>query len=1846
MLTPSLNTVMTRLLIVVAVLATLALVVPAVFAQEAVKGMMTVDYDENDTGAVITFTSTDPEGSGVDWDVTGLDADDFMIDERGVLTFKRSPNYESPTDRGREDDTTTTDVDEMATSSDNMYIITVRATEQRTEGADVRALSTETHVTVEVTDVPEPGMVTLTRLQPEVGTPIMAMVSDPDGTAGDPDGTPTDVTWQWYVSTVQNPVATANNHWIMATGDDASAGDGIYTPKGMRVTGGTVTLPDPNVAMDEGKYLRVVATYHDRNGATSTAMTVSMNAVRAEVSSDLDGAETPENGSPGFREGADYSRSVPENTAVGMPVGAPVVATDPNGDTLTYELDNDVELPPANPDGTVNTDDTAATGMDDVNYFSINKATGQIMVAMMLDFDMNGSPPDGKYMFYVRAIDPSGETAHVMVTVTATNANDAPMIMGSVASTGAPPEFVDRPGAPTELRVNEKAGDSYDGLPGMPERSVPGGMNVFTASDQDARGQIFWSIEGEDVDDFELTQSSPDPVIGIRGPDEPIALKFKMDPDYETPTDSNKDSVYKVTLVARDSVGDMDKRPLTIFVDNVPEDGMATLSEEQPLVGEQITAMVKDPDNGVAIVTWQWLKATSTADTFMVIPGATTGTYTPVKDDDGYYLEARATYTDITSETDDPDTVEIDERTQKASDTTNDVEEPEAKNPETEEDMLYRVTVRSENAVRVQPGAPTDVEAPEFSASSYDRMVAENSEVDTIVGDPVQAVPELDDKGNPETVFEYTLADTITGDDDFFTISPATGQIRVGEVDFPARLSAEVMDVPDGATDPDMIDPTLDYEGNNTFTLIVTAMDSDNNSRKAMTEVNITLKDLNEKPYFDKASREAVMATTTYSEHRTNAVVPMMAAVEPDGGDLRWEVTGDDADDFMIVDTEDIDDGKDRVQLVFKSQPDFENLKGSATSTLDEEGTAIDPLVPGDTYMVTVRATEMSAVGGGPALAAELDVAIRVTNHDEPGMVELNWLQPEVSTEIMATTTDPDGTGTDTVGYTWYRSRSSSLVSRSPSPDTGRLVSEWELIRDGGATTTGSTYTPVAADVGRYLLARASYSDGVGDDPDAAVGISANTVRADVPDNENNSPDFNSNVATRSVPEDTAVGMPVGAPVMVDTNEDGDVLTYEIVMSTTGEAATDLIVGTPGNSQVVAGDLPFFSIDKATGQLMVKKMLSAEETDGRRTYGADGATAGKYTIVVRATDPSGEPDDQNRDDIVVTITATDVDEAPGVKDGMAELSVCEVNDGAYVGLGYNTEDCALATTTENAMGMNNYNLYHRSEEDLLDRAEWPEPIAGPDGSLFEYSVPGNGIGRRLHFKSQPDYEHPMDANRDNVYEVTIRVVDSDDLVGNMGVRITVTNVDEMGTLTLSPEQPDDGMPVKAMITDPDSPEAYGGVVITNWEWAATTTSGVMDFPEGDMVDSSMYMHTGTVGQFLHARVSYRDGASVMDDPVTALDERNDYPGPGTPTDSSAQNFVENKKFMSGGADTLYYNSDEMATSSTANAVQPDPDPTTDPDAPATGVERFELMVYENVPSTGYVGDPLQDLMVKSGDRVLADRNMIGGPDGATFEFAEAHDSEDDDLTYYDGSDDTLTPADAMSLITATGGTDVDDKAGQLALAPAMHLDYEMKDTYVIEVTDPNAEIEISTYRVTIKVMDVNEAPTMPKELKGPAPVLNTAPMFYATSTDGMMMVATSTTRMVAENTAADMDIGDPVMATDADRGDTVTYTLGGADAASFAINSETGQLMTSAALDYETKMEYMVTVTATDSDGETAMIYVTVMVTNVGLDNMYDMNEDDTISRDEVIAAIRDYLFNDALDRDGVIEVIRLYLFP
>ena len=71
---------------------------------------------ERRTDAVgTTYTATDPEGDTIEWTLAGYDADDFSISTVGVLTFEASPDFEAPTDTGR----------------NNVYEVTVEASRQR-----------------------------------------------------------------------------------------------------------------------------------------------------------------------------------------------------------------------------------------------------------------------------------------------------------------------------------------------------------------------------------------------------------------------------------------------------------------------------------------------------------------------------------------------------------------------------------------------------------------------------------------------------------------------------------------------------------------------------------------------------------------------------------------------------------------------------------------------------------------------------------------------------------------------------------------------------------------------------------------------------------------------------------------------------------------------------------------------------------------------------------------------------------------------------------------------------------------------------------------------------------------------------------------------------------------------------------------------------------------------------------------------------------------------------------------------------------------------------------------------------------------------------------------------------------------------------------------------------------------------------------------------------------------------------------------------------------------------------------------------------------------------------------
>ena len=101
----------------------------------AVNGPASVDFAENTSEAVATFTTTALTNEPVAWTLSGGDASVFAV-EGGVLEFADIPDYEKPSDA----------------DADNDYEVTVTATDASTASAGI-------DVTVTVTDVNDPSFV-------------------------------------------------------------------------------------------------------------------------------------------------------------------------------------------------------------------------------------------------------------------------------------------------------------------------------------------------------------------------------------------------------------------------------------------------------------------------------------------------------------------------------------------------------------------------------------------------------------------------------------------------------------------------------------------------------------------------------------------------------------------------------------------------------------------------------------------------------------------------------------------------------------------------------------------------------------------------------------------------------------------------------------------------------------------------------------------------------------------------------------------------------------------------------------------------------------------------------------------------------------------------------------------------------------------------------------------------------------------------------------------------------------------------------------------------------------------------------------------------------------------------------------------------------------------------------------------------------------------------------------------------------------------------------------------------------------------------------------------------------
>ena len=370
---------------------------------------------------------------------------------------------------------------------------------------------------------------------------------------------------------------------------------------------------------------------------------------------------------------------------------------------------------------------------------------------------------------------------------------------------------------------------------------------------------------------------------------------------------------------------------------------------------------------------------------------------------------------------------------------------------------------------------------------------------------------------------------------------------------------------------------------------------------------------------------------------------------------------------------------------------------------------------------------------------------------------------------------------------------------------------------------------------------------------------------------DNGSPDFQDDKDTRTVPETTLEDVAVGDPFRAIEPDPEDVLTYTLEAADEDTATTDM----------EANDVNSFYIDNLDengnitrmGQIKVK-----EDLDFETKLDANGDADGKYYVVVRATDPSGESDTIN-----VTITAENVNESPSVA-GYVALTVREgitdTND-MFV-----YDDLPLdfpGGTSPFAANVEGEHEYIATEPDLRDSiATWH--LEGDDASMFDLS--GHFEPRYLNFKKlsdypAPDYENPRDENQDNVYEVTIVATDTDGNEGRIHVTVVVDNVDEPGEVVFTEGSvPYFNEKLVAQVHDPDDHggdlgEPYQDVRIVTWQWSWSLTAGgtFENYPKATTNEYTPNAATDG-GRFLRVTATYTDPLSAMDDASTGnADER-------------------------------------------------------------------------------------------------------------------------------------------------------------------------------------------------------------------------------------------------------------------------------------------------------------------------------------------------------------------------------------
>ena len=458
-------------------------------------------------------------------------------------------------------------------------------------------------------------------------------------------------------------------------------------------------------------------------------------------------------------------------------------------------------------------------------------------------------------------------------------------------------------------------------------------------------------------------------------------------------------------------------------------------------------------------------------------------------------------------------------------------------------------------------------------------------------------------------------------------------------------------------------------------------------------------------------------------------------------------------------------------------------------------------------------------------------------------------------------------------------------------------------------------------------------------------------------------------------------------------------------------------------------------------------------------------------------------------------------------------------------------------------------------------------LGGTDATFFDIDASTG----QLQTQAALDYETKSG------YTVTVTASDGA-LTATVDVTVTVTNVDEAGTVTLSTNQPPARAEITAALTDPDE-----GVTGAVWQWERSS-DGNTDWAGIGTSSPSYTPVDGDVGYHLRATASYTDGH-----------------GPGKTAQAASTQAVQagaNRppEFDSATATREVPENTEAGENIGAPVTAADPDTG---DTPAYTLEGADLDSFDIDSASGQIqtksgvtydheikssysvtvkaddnngGTATIDVTITVADvdeppefdsatatREVPENTEAGGNIGVPVTAADP--DTGDTLTY------TLEGADLDSF-------DIDSASGQIQTKSGVTYDHEVKSSYSVTVKADDNNGGTATIDVTITVADVNEPPEFSVE---------------------------TASRTIAENTTTGVAIGAPVTATDPDTGDTLTYTLEGADLDSFDIDSASGQIQTKSGVtyDHEIKSSYSVTVKADDNNGGTATIDVTITVADV-----------------------------------------------